>query len=139
MSLGNKEGAGNAGCLVHPRPRVRRKVRELVTTGTPKQSGIPCAMVLRLISCSPRCAGLDSHRRPATRLAELDPSVGGSGPHDFAVRISRRSSAGAKRVHRIPRSTFVTIGRNVPLAEAGFANTIINFGKTEDEFFTTKA
>jgi len=42
---------------------------------------------LRLIPRSPWCTGLDSHHRPATRLAELDPSVGGSGPHGFAVRF----------------------------------------------------
>jgi hypothetical protein len=49
----------------------------------------PCAMVLRLISRSPRCAGLDSHRHSQIIIRELDPSVGGPGPHDFAVRISR--------------------------------------------------
>jgi len=31
-----------------------KNAHEQVTTGTPKQSGTPCAMVLRLISCSPR-------------------------------------------------------------------------------------
>ena len=42
---------------------------------------------LRLISCSPRCAGLDSHRRRRNDFRQLDTSVGVSGPHDFAVRI----------------------------------------------------
>jgi len=28
----------------------KQKTHELVTTGSPKQSGIPCAMVLRLTS-----------------------------------------------------------------------------------------
>src|ERR1700750_306983 len=56
-------------------------VRAAGTTGT------PCAMVLRLIARSPRGTGLDSPRRPATRLAGLDPSIGGSGPHAFAVRF----------------------------------------------------
>ena len=41
------EGAGNAGCPMHPQPRVRmKKAHEHVTTGTPNHSGIPCAMVL---------------------------------------------------------------------------------------------
>jgi len=40
-----------------------KKAYELVTTGTPKQSDIPCAMVLRFIPRSPRSAGLDSLRR----------------------------------------------------------------------------
>jgi hypothetical protein len=38
------EGAGNAGCQAHPQPRMRnKKAHELVTTGSPKHSGIPCA------------------------------------------------------------------------------------------------
>jgi len=65
-----------------------------------------------LSSRSPRSAGLDSLRRlvdhsvsgpwgrhrDATRL---DPSVGGSGPHDFAVRTGRARLA-RHCVHRIP-------------------------------------
>src|SRR4051812_22225917 len=48
------EGAGNAGRPMRPRPRVRKvKAHELVTTGSPKRHGIPCAMVLRLIARSP--------------------------------------------------------------------------------------
>jgi hypothetical protein len=39
---------------------------------------------------------------------QRDASVGASGPHDFAVRWISTSSR-ATRVHRIPRSTFVTI------------------------------
>jgi hypothetical protein len=50
------EGAGNAGCSLHPKPRVRNKMKHtsVVTTGSPSWPGIPRAMVLRLISCSPR-------------------------------------------------------------------------------------
>jgi hypothetical protein len=40
MSLEKTEGAGKAGCFAHPQPRVQcKKAHELVTTGTPKQSG----------------------------------------------------------------------------------------------------
>jgi len=42
------KGAGKAGCQPHPQPRMQRKVRNSIrgfTTGTPKQSGLPCAMV----------------------------------------------------------------------------------------------
>src|SRR5712664_1704877 len=39
---------------MHPQPRVRKKAHELVTTVTPDSPGIPYAMVLRLIPCSPR-------------------------------------------------------------------------------------
>jgi hypothetical protein len=41
------EGAGKAGCSMHPQPRAQRwKAHELVTTGSPSSSGLPCAMVL---------------------------------------------------------------------------------------------
>ena len=36
--------------------------------------------------------GLCCHRRHADRSTRLDASVGASGPHDFAVRVTRRSS-----------------------------------------------
>jgi len=69
---------------------------------------------------SPRCAGLFSHRRPAKRPARLDPSVGGSGPHDFAVRPGRVRQL-RQSVHRIPHPTFVTIAKR-PLVGAGRPN-----------------
>ena len=89
MSPSEREGAGNAGCLAHPQPRVRwKKAHELVATGTPKHSGIPCAMVLTAyLRALPGVPGFFATvARADHRLARLDPSVGGSGPHDFAVR-----------------------------------------------------
>ena|SRR5882724_3962011 len=35
------EGAGNAGCALHPRPRVQQKAHALATTGTPHQPAFP--------------------------------------------------------------------------------------------------
>jgi hypothetical protein len=53
--------------------------------------------------------GLSCHRRLQDHhLDRLDISVGISGPHDFAVRFRRRSSARRHRVHRIPLPTSVT-------------------------------
>ena len=113
------EGAGNAGCLSHPQPCVQvKKARKQVTTGTPKQSGIPCAMVLRLISCSPRSAGLDSLRRPGFMTAGLDPSVGGPGPHDFAVR-PRPALVCTARASIASRATFRD-DREAPSVSAGW-------------------
>src|SRR5215475_3521785 len=52
MRCAEREGAGKAGCFVHPQPRVGvKEPHELVTTGTPKQSGLPCAMALT-VSCA---------------------------------------------------------------------------------------
>src|SRR5262249_16371143 len=86
------------------RSRGRRECRVLSCTRSPLANGkkahqhsryrnrpnigIPCAMVLTAASRSPWSAGLVSLHRPAIRLAELDPSVGGSGPHDLAVRTA---------------------------------------------------
>jgi hypothetical protein len=51
-----QEGAGNAGCLLHPRSRVQEMVVEAHTSiqVQPEHSGIPRAMVLRLMPSSPR-------------------------------------------------------------------------------------
>ena len=51
-----------------------------------EHSGVSCAMVLRLIPCSPRRTGLSCHRRPRKNSRELDTSVWVPGPHGFAVR-----------------------------------------------------
>ena len=42
-----KEGAGNAGCSMHPQPRVQIKKRRTRTYKVHRNhTGIPCAMVL---------------------------------------------------------------------------------------------
>src|SRR5450432_1633451 len=96
-----KEGVGNAGCPLHPQPRVHFVLveRTRVTTSTPESPGIPArngfngvcralpgdrALLPTVVS------GLRFCPRPVgpTNLRELDASVGASGPHDFAVRVS---------------------------------------------------
>jgi hypothetical protein len=70
----------------------------------------PHAMVLTGCSVLSPATGLVCHRRPQGALApqELDTSVGVSGPHDFAVRVTAVRQK-QFRVHRIPRPTSVTI------------------------------
>src|SRR6266496_5746089 len=53
------EGAGKAGCRLHPRSRVLKCTLWTHTSiqVQPKQPGLPRAMALRLTSCSPRWAG----------------------------------------------------------------------------------
>src|SRR5229473_551063 len=82
------EGAGNAGCPLHPQPRVRNKTKHtsVVTTGSDGSTGIPLAMVLRLIPRSPRrrirlvtvICGLKVCRSPVgpTRLRKFNTSNG---------------------------------------------------------------
>jgi hypothetical protein len=125
------EGAGNAGRSMRPQPRVRdKKAHEQVTTVTPETPGIPRAMVLRLISCSP-ATGLVCHRRPRCCHRELDASVGASGPHDFAVRLTRHSSK-APSASTASRPASVTIA-SAPLGDgtAGNIAVICVFGKSE--------
>ena len=85
------EGAGNAGCTLHPRSRVQKMHKEAHTSiqVQRRQSDIPCAMVLTVSFVLSSATGLSCHRRSREALApqELDASVGASGPHDFAVRI----------------------------------------------------
>ena len=74
-------------------------------TGQRRASGLPCAMALRLISCSPRRTAL-LPPSPARGFAsrELDASTAASGPHDFAVRSScARQSQLSRPPHPTPR------------------------------------
>jgi hypothetical protein len=63
LALGNHKGAGNAGRSARPAALQSKNARKQVTTVTPETPGIPRAMILRLISCSP-ATGLFCHRRP---------------------------------------------------------------------------
>src|SRR5262245_16272783 len=87
-SIFTPEERGRRECrmLAAPMARLQQGKQAAVTTGKAGTTGIPCATVLRLIARSPRGARLDSPRRFAKRLAELDASVGAPGPHAFAVR-----------------------------------------------------
>ena len=78
-----------------------------------------------------RSAGLDSLRRPAIIIARLDPSVGRSGPHDFAVRIGRARLAQQLRPSH-PASN-VRDDREAPLLWSGMAIIYaeLNFWKSE--------
>ena len=92
----------------HPQPCVQvKKARKQVTTGQPKQSGTPCAMVLAAASYSPWCTGLDSHHHRRNITAGLISASGDQDhttwPSAFVLLVWQPN-----RVHRIPRSTFVT-------------------------------
>src|SRR5580693_8622771 len=84
---------GRRECRAPDAPAVlRAKVRVArtqVVTVTPESPGIPRAMVLRLISRSPRGPGSFAPVVPRDNPANLNSSVGVSGPHDFAVRFKR--------------------------------------------------
>jgi hypothetical protein len=74
--------------MASPMARLQQKKQAAVTTGSAGSTGIPCAMVLRLISRSPWGPGFLAPIAGAMRKhhRQLNPSVGRPGPHDFAVR-----------------------------------------------------
>ena len=71
------------------------------------------------------------HRRDAKHHRQLDASVGASGPHDFAVRVSAVRQRAA-RVHRIPPPTSVTIAKR-PSEKAGPNRYIADFTPPSSE------
>jgi hypothetical protein len=93
----------------------RQQIKKLaaVTTGPAESSGIPCAMVYGLSRALPGVPGLVATVALRNVFARLDPSVGGSGPHAFAVRddvfVGAHARAAHHHVHRILFPTSVTI------------------------------
>ena len=79
------EGAGKAGCWLHPWPACIKKSTRRLPQVQPEQSGLPCAMVLRLIPCSSREPGFLAPVASRS-FGSLGTSVGVPGPHGFAVR-----------------------------------------------------
>ncbi|MEH2570400.1 hypothetical protein V1289_010027 [Bradyrhizobium sp. AZCC 2289] len=83
-----EEGAGNARCALHPRSRVQSAQKKTHTSiqVQRRHSGIPRAMVLRLMPCSPRrrirlvtvAAGLMAGRsgRSVSATGSLTPATG---------------------------------------------------------------
>src|SRR5438552_9239613 len=57
-----KEGAGNAGCALHPRPRVRKKSTRVSNHRYTASTGIPCTMVLTVSFVISPVTGLFCHR-----------------------------------------------------------------------------
>jgi hypothetical protein len=82
-----------------------KKHTSKVTTVTPVSPGIPRAMVLTVSFVLSLVTGLSCHhrQRDAKHRRQLDASVGASGPHDFAVRLTRvRLSAPKRPPHPTP-------------------------------------
>ena len=112
-----EEGAGKAGCALHPRSRVQdaRKNAHTSIQVQRRQSGLPCAMVLTAYFVLSPVIGLSCHRRPAKpgmsapgwadfAFARLDAGVEASGPHDFTVRgrLAPKRSTGVVPIRRSP-------------------------------------
>jgi hypothetical protein len=119
LSLERQRAQGKPDARSHPQPRVRDSKRRKHTseyryaeTFRPSlRNGFAAYGALSPVS------GLFSHRRSPGIFGKLDPSIGRSGPHAFAVRIGRVRQR-RQSVHRIPHPTFVTIAKR-PSVGAG--------------------
>jgi hypothetical protein len=101
------EGAGKAGCQPHPRSGCNKK--HPVEPQVSRTSGLPCAMVLRLLRTLPGAPGFLATVTCAARerRRRFDTSVGVPGPYDLTVRadVVRPHVHHARphqHVHRIP-------------------------------------
>jgi hypothetical protein len=91
------EGVGNAGCPIHPQPRVQWEVSTRASSPQIHRihPALPHAMVLTVSFGLSLATGRFCHRRQRSwrvktrsgrhAFRKLDASVGASGPHDFAV------------------------------------------------------
>jgi len=79
-------------------------------------------------------SGLFSHRRLQRFACKLDPSVGRSGPHDFAVRNAPLVLRRNLRPPHPRRLTFVTIAKR-PSCGGGMRGANHDFRKNESKIF----
>ena len=119
-----------------PRKRIARRARKpQVQAGS---TGLPCAMVLRLIGALPG----EPFRLPPSPQAKrslrsgLAPDLGAPGPHHFAVRKTT-SRQPAPRVHRNSAPRFVTT-RNAPHAGAEWRDNTPNQNYDKQNYFCVR-
>jgi hypothetical protein len=116
----NREGAGNAGCRNAPAAlRASEESTQASHHRYAEQAGIPCAMVFGLWRALPGVPGLIA---PSLRQTSWQSLTSASGGQDHTLLPSAgRQALVLRRRPRPPQpaSRFVTIGRNVPLDEAG--------------------
>ena len=138
LSLMNSEGAGNAGCRPHPWPACNKKRRRQSPQVRRNIAAFPAQWFERLIRALSGAPGLlatiasrDHHPR------NLTPASGGQ---DHAIspyvraHSSARRSALSRHVHRIPRSTSVTIAIR-PSGEGGTRGYNHDFPKNGRRIF----
>jgi hypothetical protein len=110
-----------------------KKHTSIVTTVTPGSPGIPRAMVLTVSFVISPVIGLSCHRHRQVTTCQLDAGVEAPGPHDFAVRLSVRSSSDTL-ASTASRPAFVTIAIRPSVGRDGVTNEVICFGE-EPKYF----
>src|SRR5258706_6779058 len=103
------KGVGNAGCPLHPQPRVRSvESTRVFTTGPPEHPAFPHAMVLTAYVVLSPVTGLFCHRHPRIKVlslpgradktsANLTPA---SGRQDHTILLSAKSVSRQRAVDR---------------------------------------
>src|ERR1700720_4714567 len=116
-----KEGVGNAGCPVHPQPRVRSgsaRCTRVFTAVAPKITRHPRTQwFYGLCRALPGDRAFLSPSLAKIASRKLDAGVEASGPHDFAVRKQYALVRSAACGHRIQRR--VRDDRDTPLEWGG--------------------
>jgi hypothetical protein len=132
------EGAGNAGCWSHPQASCARSKAKKAHESLQVRRNIPAfpARWLTAYGALSPVSGVLATVPPGSRAARVDPSIGRSGPHAFAVRKLHPSSDDTTGVHRIPPD--VRDDAYAPPIGAGCADKSIYFRKTEDKYFFTE-
>jgi hypothetical protein len=123
ISPQKEEGAGKTGCTLHPRSRVPNAHSKKRTRAYRFSGGNPAFPARRFTAyfvLSPARPGLfvtvipKKHELPRN----LTPATGASGPHDFAVRISRARQSQPSRPP-LPAPTSATMA-NAPSLGTGW-------------------
>ncbi len=89
------EGAGNAGCPMHPQPVCIGSKHTVVTTGSPVSSGIPCTMVLTAYSALSPATNSSCHRH--RRIESL---AGPGRARKTSANLTPATGARTTRLHR---------------------------------------
>jgi hypothetical protein len=136
LALDENRGRRECRVTTSPMARLQQKKQAAVTTGRAGSTGIPCAMVLRVIRAllGDHCLVATVTRKTREHLRDLSACFGAPEPHDFAVRSRLRSSTHSRSVHRIPLPTSVTTAKR-PSCGNGMAGTIHIFCFSESEIF----
>src|SRR5271154_2243119 len=119
----SREGAGKTGCALHPRSRVQRVDKKSAHEHTGSAEAVRPSLrngFTAYTLLSPARPGLLVTVTPRKRELprNLTPATGASGPHDFAVRLTRRSSKAHPRPP-LPAPTSVTMA-NAPSLGTGW-------------------
>jgi hypothetical protein len=133
MSLENQRAQGRPGGWPHPWPASNKKSWRQ-SPQVSQSTGLPCAMVLRLIRDLPGDRAFlppSLRRRHQRNLA----SASGGQDHTTSPSVSTSLVLRHRYVHRIPRSTFVTTRPPLQMS-TGRRDTIIFSRKTEVKYFS---